>query len=825
LGDDPQRGNWNYPDEKERRMKVRALAILLILGGAMAGSRVAAIPVTGVTKEADGALLTMQPGVLRIEVMSDAVIRVTYAVGNQLPQLKSFSVVAKPDSGAKWELRETPDAVIVETQSVRARVDRQTGAVEFLDRMDHPILSESAGGREISPAIEPGVEGTLVRQAFVLSPDEGIYGLGQHQQGIWNYRGHTVRLLQENREVGIPVILSSKGYSLLWDNPAVTDIDVGVPAPTQTAPTPATNAAETVAAGPDVVRWTSEVGDAIDYYFIYGPTPADSMRHYRALTGEAPLMPEWLLGFWQSKERYRTQDEVLGVAQKYRELKVPIDGIVQDWRYWPDNTWGSHQFDPSRYPDPAAMTQQLHDLHYHVLISVWPKFDLGTSNIQQLEQAGAMFDPVIPYVFPPGQGKWYDPFSPAGRKIYWEQISSEIGTKGFDGWWLDAPEPELSGKWGEFRSFRTTDGPGARVFNAYPLMHSTGIYQGQRAQTNEHRVVILTRSAFAGQQRNSAVTWSGDIRATWEVFSNQIPAGLNFSVSGIPYWNTDIGGFFGFGDPSDPKYAELFSRWFEFGSFCPMFRVHGTSPGGGTGPGKEYWRFDDATQSIWRTYANLRYRLMPYTYSVAWQVTSAGSTIMRPLVMDFSSDKEVLNIGDQYLFGPAIMVNPVTTQGATSRDVYLPGKAGWYDFWTGKSEAAGRHVNAVAPVETMPLYVPAGAIIPMGPVLQYVGEKPADPIELRIYRGANGSFTLYEDEGDTYHYEKGVYATIPIHWNDATHTLTIGQREGTFPGILEKRTFNVVLVAANHGNGVDVTSTPDRTIAYAGRPVSIRIAK
>jgi alpha-D-xyloside xylohydrolase len=536
-------------------------------------------------------------------------------------------------------------------------------------------------------------------------------------------------------------------------------------------------------------------------------------------------MPQWLLGFWQCKERYRTQDELLAVAQKYRDLKLPIDGIIQDWRYWSDNAWGSHQFDPARYSDPAAMTRQLHDMHYHILISVWPKFDLGTPNFQQLEQAGAMFDPVIPSVYPPGRQKWYDPFSSQGRQIYWQQVSSQLFSKGFDGWWLDAPEPELAGQWGEFRAFRTSAGPGARVFNAYPLMHSTGIYQGQRAQTDQHRVVILTRSAYAGQQRNSAITWSGDIGSSWQDLRNQVPAGLNFSVSGIPYWNTDIGGFYGVNNPSDPKYAEIFARWFEFGSFCPMFRVHGSAPGGGTGPGKEYWCFDTATQSIWRTYVDLRYRLMPYMYSVAWQVTSAGGSILRPLVMDFADDKQARNIGDQYLYGPAIMVNPVTTQGATTRAVYLPGKQSWYDFWTGATEAPGKSIDAAAPLDRMPLYVRAGSILSLGPLIQYTGEMPADPIELRIYRGANGSFTLYEDEGDTYHYEKGVYATIPIAWNEATRTLTLGQRKGSFPGMLQQRTFNVVFVAANHGNGVEVTANPDRTIAYSGHPLSIQVAK
>jgi alpha-D-xyloside xylohydrolase len=784
----------------------RTFVCSLVVYCAIADTPLLSEPITGVRKQADGVLVLSRSGVLQIQVMSGAVIHVTYAAGNALPELKSYTVVAKPTAGTKWEMRETPEAVFVETQSLRVRIDRKNGSVGFFDLMDHPVLLESAEGRKISPATQPGVEGTLVRQSFVLAPDEGIYGLGQHQQGVWNYRGHSVRLLQENGEVGIPVIMSSRGYSLLWDNPAVTDIDVGVAA----------------SSGENALRWTSEVGRAIDYYFIYGPSGEASLRNYRALTGAAPLMPEWLLGFWQCKERYRTQEEVLAVAKQYRDLKVPIDGIIQDWRYWPDNSWGSHAFDKARYPDPAAMTKQLHDMHYHMLISVWPKFDLGTRNIKELEQAGAMFDPVIPYVFPPGKGKWYDPFADKGRELYWKQISAEIFSKGFDGWWLDAPEPELSGKWGEFRTFRTAAGPGAKVFNAYPLMHSTGIYQGQRAQTDQQRVVILTRSAYAGQQRNSAITWSGDIGSGWQDLRNQIPAGLNFSVSGIPYWNTDIGGFSGVNDPSDPHYAEIFTRWFEFGSFCPMFRVHGSAPAGGTGPGKEYWRFDTATQAIWRTYVDLRYRLMPYTYSVAWQVTSAGSTIMRPLVMDFANDKEVLNVGDQYLFGPAIMVSPVATEGATSRSVYLPGKGKWYDFWTGRTEPSGRHIDAAAPVETMPLYVRAGSIVPMGPKIEYVGEKPADPIELRIYRGANGTFTLYEDEGDSYRYEKGIYATIPINWDEATQTLTLGERKGEFPGMLKRRTFHVVFVRENHGTGVGVSDRTDRSVQYSGHAVSVK---
>jgi alpha-D-xyloside xylohydrolase len=548
------------------------------------------------------------------------------------------------------------------------------------------------------------------------------------------------------------------------------------------------------------------------------------MKAYRHLTGDAPLMPKWELGFWQCKERYASQDELLGVATKLRELKVPVDGIIQDWQYWPPgtNTWGSHQFDPARYPDPVGMFTQLHTMNYHTLISVWAKFDLGSDNSKELNAAGGMFPQVTRYVSPPGQGQWYDPFSIQGRQIYWRQMRDQLFAKGADGWWLDAPEPEINGM--GFRNYTTPLGPGYEVYNAYPLMHSTGIYQGQRATTDQKRVVILTRSAYAGQQRNSAITWSGDIQGTWQVFSNQIPAGLNFSLSGIPYWNTDTGGFFGNrsagnGDPTNPQYRELFSRWFQFSAFCPMFRVHGSY---GLRPGKEIYRFDEKTQGILRTYLDLRYRLLPYLYSVAWQVTTNGTTFMRPLVLDFPKDAQARSIGDQYLFGPSIMVVPVTTAGATNRPVYLPASAApWYNFWTGETSPAGQRVETAAPVETLPLYIRPGSIVPLGPFLQYSSEKPADPIELRIYRGADGKFTLYEDDGDSYNYEKGKFATIPISWNESKHVLEIGKRTGEFPGMLKERTINVVWVSPTHGTGISPAEKPDAVVHYSGKAVSI----
>ncbi len=632
------------------------LSLALIIGilAATAGSGRAAI--TASKKLSDGTQFTVDGGTLRVQFWSPEIVRITFANAAELPTNKSLSVVASPES-VRLTRQENGQTFTLATPRVKVRIDKQTGAVSFLDAANHVLFREVADGRKFQPGTIAGDSVTSCTQSFEMASDEGIYGLGQHQRGAWNYSSGgtgSVRLAQANMEVGVPVITSSKGYMLLWDNPAVTTIS--------------SNASGDTNSSQKVLRWSSEAGKAIDYYFCYGGGTIDAaMKAYRHLTGEAPLMPEWELGFWQCKERYATQEELLGVATRLRELKVPVDGIIQDWQYWPPgtNTWGSHLFDPERYPDPVGMFKQLHAMNYHTLISVWAKFDLGSDNSKELNAVGGMFPQVTRYVSPPGQGQWYDPFALVGRQTYWKQMRDQLFAKGADGWWLDAPEPEINGM--AFRTYKTPVGPGYEVYNAYPLMHSMGIYQGQRAATDKQRVVILTRSAYAGQQRNSAITWSGDITGTWSVFKNQIPAGLNFSLSGIPYWNTDTGGFFGSretgnANPSSPLYQEFFSRWFQFSAFCPMFRVHGSY---GTRPGKEFWRFDEKTQGILRNYLDLRYRLLPYLYSTAWQVTSEGTTFMRPLVMDFPMDPQALGIGNEYLFGPAIMVTPVTTAGAT----------------------------------------------------------------------------------------------------------------------------------------------------------------
>ena len=550
------------------------------------------------------------------------------------------------------------------------------------------------------------------------------------------------------------------------------------------------------------------------------------MKAYRHLTGDAPLMPKWMLGFWQCKERYASQEELLGVARKLRELKVPVDGIIQDWQYWPPgtNTWGSHQFDPARYPDPAGMFKELHAMNYHTLISVWAKFDLGSDNSKELNAAGGMFPQVTRYVSPPGQGQWYDPFAAKGREIYWRQMRDQLFAKGVDGWWLDAPEPEINGM--GFRTYTTPMGPGYEVYNAYPLMHSTGIYQGQRAATDEKRVVILTRSAYAGQQRNSAITWSGDIQGTWQVFRNQIPAGLNFSLSGIPYWNTDTGGFFGNrsagnGDPNNPQYQELFSRWFQFSAFCPMFRVHGSY---GLRPGKEFYRFDEKTQGILRNYLDLRYRLLPYLYSVAWQVTANGGTFMRPLVMDFPKDPQVLGIGDQYLFGPAIMVTPVTTAGAQTRSVYLPaGGAPWFNFWTGETSPAGQRVEAAAAV-SKPCRCSSGPArsFPWGRSFSIPARNPPIPLNFAFTPAPTALSLSTRMKATITTTKKENTPRFPFPGTTPGTLWKLENARANFPGMLKERTFNIVRVSANHGAGISLTEKPDAVVHYNGHAVKIK---
>jgi alpha-D-xyloside xylohydrolase len=465
------------------------------------------------------------------------------------------------------------------------------------------------------------------------------------------------------------------------------------------------------------------------------------------------------------------------------------------------------------------MIADLHQNHFHVMFSYWPFFDPGTPVYDEMDRRGFFITSSVVPGFHPARHTLYDAFNPAARTYYWSLLD-KLFEMGADAWWLDTDEPETEGQETNLLvTNKVAIGSGARYANLFPLMTTTAVYQGQRGASDQKRVFILSRSAWAGAQRNSITAWSGDVESNWLSFARQIPAGLNFELSGLPYWTTDIGGFLT-GDPDDPAYRELFVRWFEYGAFCPIFRVHGTR----VPDVNELWSYGPDAQKILTDYDRLRYRLLPYIYSVAWKITNEGYTPMRALAMEFPGDVRARNIGDQFLLGPAILVNPVTEPGATSRHLYLP-NAKWYDLWTGRAVMGGVAVDADAPLGRIPLYVRAGSILPMGPELQYSTEKPEDPIELRVYAGANGSFTLYEDENDTYDYEKGAHATIPLVWDDAARTLTIGARTGKFPGMLETRTFRIVFVAEGHGTGIGApgdSDQPDKIVTYSGAQIVVR---
>lgn len=594
----------------------------------------------------------------------------------------------------------------------------------------------------------------------------------------------------------------------------------------------------------------SEVGDGIDYYFVYGPELNQVVGGYRRLTGQAPMMPLWAYGLWQCREHYKTAAEITDVLKGYRDRSAPIDNIVQDWQYWLMSQWGSHEFDPARYPDPAGMITTIHDTyHAHFMISVWPKFYTGTANFAALNaMPGYLYQLNLTemkkdFVYAGIAGNtpsftFYDAFNSGARQLYWSQINSKLFSKGVDAWWMDATEPEVVE--GPFTSFAsqvqtiqthmnpTALGSGARVYNGFSLVNSQAVYEGQRAVAPNQRVFILTRNGFAGQQRYAAASWSGDISATWTALKKQIPAGLGFSVSGMPYWTLDSGGFvppprFATTTPTaadTTEWRELNTRWFEYATFLPLLRIHGQAPF------REIWQFGGDTSPAYAAmlkFDKLRYRLLPYIYSLAGQVTQKAGTILRPLVMDFRTDAKARTIGDQYMFGPALLVSPVTTYNARSRSVYLPSAAGWYDFWTGAQSPGGASITAAAAFDSIPLHVRAGSIVPVGPELQYTGEKPADPITLYVYAGADGAFTLYEDQGLTYDYEKGAFSTIPIRWNDATRTLSLGARTGTFTGMLQSRTFQLVLVSPTKAVGVSSTPTPDKQVTYSGAAVNVSL--
>jgi alpha-D-xyloside xylohydrolase len=930
-----------------------AIAALIAAAPALAGS---------VERVPHGMIVTTDNGKkVRVLTYSDGTFRITVAEDfDQVPQ--SLMVTKQPDGDPLFGQADQFAAVYLPNS--RAVVRFSDGKLLVVDGKNNILLEEVVAARQMEPVTIEGQPWFKTRVQFNRNTDEGLYGLGQHQNRQMNYNGEDVELAQHNMAIAIPYLLSTKGYGILWDNNSITR--VGDPEPYRklsagwkadyylgdrlvlsrpeqhvdyeyirdqarwpeeakatsvaatTGQNTAGNAVQTqrvvwtgsytpdkagphkfrlysssyvklFADGKEVLsRWrqnwnpwyhnfeleleagkpvelrvewepnngyialyhadpqtsanrhsvsfASDAGKAIDYYVVPGADMDALVAGYRRLTGKAPMMPKWAYGFWQSRQRYETQDALVGVLKQYRDQEIPIDNIVQDWFYWPENAWGCHCFDPARFPDPDAMVKAVHDLNGRIMISVWPKFYPTTDNGKELREKGFLYERPLEagqkdWVGPGYANTFYDPYDKEARDIYWRQMREALETKGFDAWWMDATEPDWHSNLSvEERAFQMTSPatgtPGAAIFNSYPLVHAAGVADGLREAQPDTRPFILTRSGFGGIQRASAALWSGDVAARWDDLRDQISAGLNLSVSGVPNWTHDIGGFaledrYSRELPEHlPEWRELYLRWFQFGAFTPLFRSHGEYPQRET---PIIAKDDPAMKDGLVYYHKLRYRLLPYIYTVAAQSHYADGTIMRPLVMDFAADRKVWGIDDQYMFGPALLAAPVSEFKARERQVYLPAGTSWFDAATGSVHAGGTTIDAPAPRERMPLFVRAGSIMPMGPDVQWTGEDPQGPLTIHIFAGADGAFTLYEDDGVSMGYERGEAVRIPFAWDDAKRLLTIGDREGSFPGMAAERSIMIVL----HESGTPAGPVFERAapvgVGYSGSKLEIAL--
>ena len=898
----------------------------------------------------------------QIQFYDDNALRVTVSKHDSVALDKSLVVIQK-SKPANWTVKETVTKLLLQTKTIKLEISRSTGAIKFFDIQNKIFLKEN----EEKPFVFfDSIHTFAIKQNFQLTDKEGIYGLGQFQNQYMNYRNKELLLVQANRIAIVPFLISTQNYGILWDNYSKSVFKDST----------------------DGASFSSEIADKIDYYFVAGKNMDSVIKEYRYLTGEAPMYSKSAYGFWQSKAVYFDKDELLSVVAKYREQNIPIDNIIQDAGYW-GSDFNGMVWDKQRYPDPEKFIDELHNkYHVRIMNSIWPGFGKNTAIFKEMDEKGYLLNRTTM-----GGGKVYDPYNAEARKLYFKYVQNGLLSKGVDALWMDGIEPELSGGVETQKHFEeevkksgnNALGPMASYLNTFSLMSTKSVYEGQRFEGTTKRVFSLSRSAFAGQQRYAAATWSGDISSCWDHLKKQIPAGINYSMAGTPYWTYDIGGFYPSdmgglypGGIDDPAFRELYVRWFQFGAFTPLFRSHGA------GTPREVWQFKERDTSMYRALIkvdNLRYRLLPYIYSQAWKITNEGYTLMRGMMMDFPGDQHTYNIDGQYLFGPEILVRPVTremyyptkyvslskipatnfvasghskgldaeyfdgndfdkkvkseidtiidfrwwhlnypikpsgssfsirrtgefiapengdfdfgivTDGGvrlwiegklvidswkdqetshfssaklnfekgkhyaikiesfhTTKNIgeiqlklgklsnnkfdknekflvktYLPGGIKWYDFWTGEQLNGGQDVEKESPIDILPLYIKAGSILPLGDIVQYADQKPADKIELRIYTGGDASFVLYEDENDNYNYEKGVYATIPIEWNDKDKTLTIGERKGEFPGMLKERTFNVVIVRSDHGVGIDETQKPEKIITYKGDKISVKL--
>lgn len=800
---------------------------------------------------------------LRVAFVSAAIARITYTEARPFRDAPSL-IVTTPANFTGFQVAERKEAFLVTTSAMHLEISKANGAIRYLEPGGNELLKEPArGGKWLTPkpvfknvyqqdvkvvagqsidgaraAVEPCTrvfdrDAFEAKLEFEFDAQEALFGLGSHEEGNGNLRGKYVQLYQQNMKAVVPHLVSTKGYSIMLDCGSLMTFHDDAHGS---------------------YLWADAV-DELDYYFIFGGSFDGVTRAYYELTGGPPLLPKWAFGYAQSKERYINAREMLGVVQEYRRRQIPLDLIVLDWKSWPNGTsWGQKSFDPLRFPEPGAFTDRLHELRAKLMVSIWPIMTGDCANQVELRAKGLML----------GNQSTYDAFKGPARQLYWEQARRGLFAHGVDAWWCDCTEP-FEADWSgavkpepHLRLLLNTDhakqylDPGQ--INTYSLLHSRGIYEGQRRVTNKKRVLNLTRSSYAGQHRYATVTWSGDICATWETLRRSIPEGVNFCATGEPYWTVDIGAFFIRNDPKfwfwrgdyeagcrglspmealepDPRdtgctdlgYWELYTRWLQYGAFLPMFRSHGTDAP------REIWRFGDAGGMFYETIAKfikLRYRLIPYIYSLAAQLSLYGKNIMRAVALEFPSDRATYDLTDQFLFGPSLMVCPVTKpmyyerdsvpipSAAKSRSVYLPSGRTWYDFWTESSRPGGKVIAAAAPLETIPLFVPAGSIIPMWPVMQYVDEIADAPYEIRVYCGADGEFLLYEDAGDTYDYETGEYSTIRLTWRDARNELVVSARSGAFPGMVNSRRYRLIFISQ--------TGRTEKEILYSGQEITLK---
>ena len=755
-----------------------------------------------------GIKLSLENANLEIQFYTSSMVRVIKTPKNSSYEKKSLSVVLEPKK-TSFKIEEKKNELLLRSEKLEIAINTKTGNIRY-NSPDHSLLlKEKTGDPLFTPFKDVDQDTYTVSQSFNLDPKETIYGLGILQNGKMSQRNLEVKMIQANREDYIPFFQSVKGYGLFWDNYSPTRFSDDTSA----------------------TSFTSEVGDGIDYYFMYGGNADSVIAHMRQLTGQAPMFPLWTYGYWQSKERYKSQEETVGVVKKYRDLGVPLDGIIQDWQYWGDNYhWNAMEFLNEEFPNPQKMVDDIHALNAHIIISIWSSFGPKTQPYKELEKDNMLFNfstwpqsgksdwpPNMDY---PSGVRVYDPYNPKARDIYWKYLKKGLFSLGIDGWWMDSTEPDHLDITPKDFDEKTYLGSFRKVRNAFPLMTVGGVYKHMREATSDKRVFILTRSAFAGQQRYAANTWSGDTEASWKTLKDQISSGLNFSLTGIPYWNSDIGGFFiwEFKDKlDDPEYRELYARWLQFATFTPMMRSHGADAP------REIYQFGKKGEPVYdalEKYINLRYSLLPYIYSEAWQITNQQSSLMRALVMDFPNDEKVLDLNDQYMFGHSFLVAPVLKSMYTEdkkenfqqdgyRQVYLPKGTEWFDYWTGERFSGGQTIDKKAPIDILPLYVKAGSIVPVGPKVDYAEQKDWSNLKINIYPGADAEFTLYEDENDNYNYEKGAYSEIKFVWDNNKQQLTIEKRQGKFEGMIKNRSFQL------HKETAETTKTTKK-ITYKG---------